>query len=58
VVNFTGKVEQYPAFEMYAAANNGEPQTVFQIGVAPEAGVSDIAGEPEREVTGEAELRG
>ncbi|MEP7294236.1 MAG: hypothetical protein ABI835_20780 [Chloroflexota bacterium] len=58
MVTFTGKVEQYPAFEMYASANEGEAQTMFQVGVAPEAGVADIAGSPERAVTGRAELRG
>jgi hypothetical protein len=43
---------------MYASANDGDPQMVFQIGVAPEAGVSQIAGKPERAVSGRAELRG
>lgn len=58
MVTFTGNVELYPAFEMYASANDGEPQMVFRIGVAPEAGVSQIAGKPERAVSGRVELRG
>ncbi len=58
VVTFEGRVEMYPAFEMYASANDGEAQTVFQIGVAPEAGIGQIAGKPERSVSGKADLRG
>ena len=58
LVTFKGHVEQYPAFEMYASANDGEAQTVFQIGVAPEAGVAQILGKPGREVSGQAELNG
>ncbi len=56
IVTFTGKVETYPAFEMYASVNDGQPETVFQIGVAPEAGVADLTGAPERDITGRAEL--
>ncbi|MBI1257154.1 MAG: hypothetical protein GC204_06760 [Chloroflexi bacterium] len=58
VVTFTGKVEKYPAFEMYASANNGAPQMVFQVGVAPDAKEGDILGKPERAVTGKAHLVG
>src|SRR5215217_1808861 len=32
IVTFNGKVEMYPAFEMYASANDGQPETVFQVG--------------------------
>jgi hypothetical protein len=58
IVTFEGKVEKYPAFEMYASANGGEPQPVFQIDVAPSATIGDLPGGPERPVTGRAELRG
>ena len=58
VVTFAGKVETYPAFEMYASANNGEPQIVFQMGIAPNAEVADILGKPERSVTGKVQLSG
>ena len=56
IVTFDGNVEMYPAFEMYASVNDGQPEMVFQMGVAPEAGVSELAGRPERIVTGKAEL--
>lgn len=56
IVTFDGNVEMYPAFEMYASVNDGQPEMVFQIGVAPEAGVAELAGSPERVVTGKAEL--
>jgi hypothetical protein len=58
VVTFNGKVEKYPAFEMYATANDGDPQTVFQIGVAPSGSIGDLPGGPERTVYGRAELSG
>jgi hypothetical protein len=50
LVTFDGKIEKYPAFEMYATANGGEPQTIFQIDVEPNAGISDLPGGPERPV--------
>jgi len=58
MVTFSGRVEKYPAFEMYASANNGEPQMIFQMGVAPSADIGDILGKPERSVTGKAQLIG
>ncbi len=58
VVAFSGKVEKYPAFEMYASANNGEPQTLFQIDVAPRGSIGDLPGGPERSVYAKAELNG
>lgn len=57
IVTFNGKVETYPAFEMYASVNDGQPETIFQVGVAPEAGVADLTGAPERAITGKAEVR-
>lgn len=56
IVTFRGKVEEYPAFEMYARANDGPIETVFQVDVAPSATVSDLRGAPAREVTGSAEI--
>lgn len=58
IVTFSGKVEKYPAFEMYASANNGEPQILFQVGVAPNADAGDLPGKPERSLTGKAQLSG
>lgn len=58
IVTFSGRVEKYPAFEMYASANNSEPQMIFQMGVAPDGSVKDILGKPERSVTGKAQLIG
>jgi hypothetical protein len=58
IVTFTGKVEKYPAFEMYAAANNGAPQAVFQLEVAPRASIGSLPGGPERSIFGRAELTG
>ncbi len=55
-VTFEGKVEKYPAFEMYACCNAGEPQTVFQIDVAPRASIGDLPGGPERSIYGRAEV--
>ncbi len=56
IVTFTGKVEEYPAFEMYACANNGTAETVFQVDVAPRGAISDLPGGPTREIFGRAEL--
>jgi hypothetical protein len=49
-VRFVGTVEPFPAFEMYAAADNGEPTTVFQLG--PQAGADpfNLVGEPNRSI--------
>src|SRR5664279_4656707 len=58
IVTFSGKIEKYPAFEMYASANDGEAQTLFQVDVAPDSGVGDLPGAPERSVSGKAELIG
>jgi hypothetical protein len=58
IVTFQGKVERYPAFEMYASANDGEPYTVFRVDAAPESGIRDLPGAPERPVYGRAEIRG
>ena len=58
IVSFSGKIEKYPAFDMYATANDGEPQTIFQMDVAPQAGITDLPGGPERSVYGRALLTG
>lgn len=58
VVMFEGHIEKYPAFEMYASTNGGEPQPVFQVDVAPSASIGDLPGGPERPVSGRAELHG
>lgn len=57
IVTFQGKVERYPAFEMYASANDGEPYTVFRVDALPNAGMRDVAGAPERPVYGRAVIR-
>lgn len=56
IVTFTGNVEKYPAFEMYAAANDGTPETVFRVDVAPRATMGDLPGGPARAVYGKAEI--
>jgi hypothetical protein len=56
VVTFSGKIENYPAFEMYVSANNGEPYPVFQVDVAPNAHVGDLRGGPTRPVSGQVEI--
>ena len=58
IVVFTGKVEKYPAFEMYASANNGDGQSVFQIDVAPRASIGSLPGGPERSIYGRVEITG
>lgn len=56
IVTFNGKIEKYPAFEMYAVANDGDVKTVFQVDVAPSATIGDLPGGPAREVYGRAEI--
>jgi hypothetical protein len=58
LVWFKGRVEIYPAFEMYASCNNGKTMTLFKL--PPEAGSTpaNLFGPPAREVYGEAVLVG
>src|SRR5690606_887846 len=50
-VSFDGLVESYPAFEMYASVNGGEPQTVFRVPIAEGATAADLLGPPNRHIS-------
>jgi hypothetical protein len=50
-VSFDGLVETYPAFEMYAAVNGGQPQTIFQVPIAEGATAAALMGPPTRHVS-------
>lgn len=50
-IGFEGLVESYPAFEMYASVNGGDPQTIFQIPIAEGATSSALIGPPNRPVS-------
>lgn len=55
-VSFEGLVEAYPAYEMYAAVNGGEPQTIFQVPIAEGASRADILGAPTRIVSAQVQV--
>lgn len=48
-IRFTGKVEKYPAFEMYAEAE-GQRLPVFRLPVEPNSTPADLAGGPGRDI--------
>jgi hypothetical protein len=50
-VSFDGLVESYPAFEMYASVNGGEPQTIFRVPIAKGATAADLMGPPNRHIS-------
>jgi hypothetical protein len=56
IVDFEGKLDAFPAFEMYATANGGAGKLMFS--EAPPEGNSpgDLGGPANREVTGHAEI--
>jgi len=56
IVAFDGKIETYPAFEMYAIVNGGQTQVIFQEPVQPGSGVLNMAGPPTRAITCRVEL--
>lgn len=51
VVRFDGKIEIYPAFEMYVSVNGEAPVTVFRAPVVPGSTVLDLAGSPARPIS-------
>lgn len=56
-VEFTGKIDDFPAYEAYASADDQPPQTLFQ--KMPDAGMTpgDLSGPAERAVSGTATFR-
>jgi len=51
-VAFTGKVDEFPAFEIYAAVDNGPPQTLLQLMPSPGKSPTDLPGDADRPVSG------
>ncbi len=49
-VVFEGKIETYPAFEMYVTVNDGSAVPVFQMPVEPDATPLSLIGPPQRSV--------
>jgi hypothetical protein len=54
VVTFDGKIETYPAFELYASVNDAPPVAVFREGVMPDATPLNLIGAPTREINRQA----
>ncbi len=57
IVQFNGMIEPYPAYEMYAAANDGAGVPLFQVGLAPGAGPASLAGPANRPISGSATIQ-
>lgn len=53
---FDGKIEAYPAFEMYAIVNDGPTQMIFQEPIKPGSGILNLAGPPARSINCRVEL--
>lgn len=49
-VLFDGKVERFPAYEMYVSVNGGEPNTLFRYPPEKDSTVLDLIGGPGRDV--------
>lgn len=56
VLEFEGKIETYPAFEMYASLDNESPITIFTAPVVPGATPLNLTGGPARDVKRKVEL--
>jgi hypothetical protein len=56
-VGFDGKIETYPAFEMYAVINGSEPHTIFTAPVVPGATPINLTGGPTRDVKRQVEIQ-
>jgi hypothetical protein len=54
IVRFSGKVDGFPAFEMYASCNGRPPQKIFTQAAGPDA--KGLIGSAEKPVTGETVL--
>lgn len=50
-ITFNGRVEVYPAFEMYASINHGPPAAIFRAAVEPGATPLNLAGPAARPIT-------
>jgi hypothetical protein len=50
VISFDGKIEVYPAFEMYVSVNGGPPQSILREDVVSGKTPLDLAGKPARPV--------
>jgi hypothetical protein len=57
VINFEGRIEIYPAFEMYVMVNGGTPETVFRAPVVPGSTALDLVGAPARPISRSIQVR-
>jgi hypothetical protein len=56
-LDFTGLIEPWPSFEMYASVNGGSPGEVFKPRPpVPGSGPFDLFGDPDQPVSGRLEL--
>jgi hypothetical protein len=51
-VEFFGKVDEFPAYEIYAAVDNGPPQTILQLMPLPGKTPGNLPGDADRPVSG------
>jgi hypothetical protein len=51
LVSFDGKIEIYPAFEMYVTVNGQEPQEIFVARALPGSTPLDLVGPPARAIS-------
>lgn len=56
ILLFDGKIEEYPAFEMYAIVNDGPTQVIFQEPIKPGSSIVNLVGAPSRAVNYRVEL--
>lgn len=56
-VHFDGKVEIYPAFEMYVAVNDQQPVAVFEAPALPQSSPMDLVGPPGRDISRSVRFR-
>jgi len=55
-VAFEGKVDAFPSFEMYASANDGTGEPVFQVDPEPDSSPFSLSGPANRKVSGSLKL--
>jgi hypothetical protein len=55
-VAFSGRIEPFPAFEMYATLNGGSSMPIFRESPVPGATPRDLFGDANRPVSGRVEL--
>jgi hypothetical protein len=56
VITFEGKIEVYPAFEMYVSVNGGVPQTMLREDVMPGTSPLNLVGAPARPIRCQLEV--